>query len=166
METIRRSVRIAAPVERVYDWLGDPQHLVEIWPSLVEVANVEPGPEGFRHFDWTYKMAGVRFHGHSRLVDAERPRLRITHNEEGIPSTFRWTHEARGDGATELTLEVEYEIPVPLLGRLAAPFIRRLNERELVTMLENARERLESEDVEVRPGTGATRGAEPPQPHA
>ena len=32
--------------------------------SLVEVSRVEAKPDGAHSFDWTYKMAGLKFHGH------------------------------------------------------------------------------------------------------
>jgi uncharacterized protein YndB with AHSA1/START domain len=166
MEKIRKSIRIAAPAASVYEQIAVPENLVAIWPGLVEVKNVKLGTTGAESFDWTYKMAGMRFHGQSKRLQAEPGRRLVTHNERGIPSTFRWTFDAL-DAGTEATVEIEYEIPVPLLGKFAAPFIRRLNERELETLLGNLKERLEA--GEQRPGEGEPRArpAPPPtQPHA
>lgn len=142
METIRRNVFIEAQPARIFEYLDDPQHLLEIWPSMVEVTNVKVTPDGAQSFDWTYRMAGVKFHGHSDTPEVVRDRLRVIRNEGGIPSTFRWGFEPRANG-TEFTLEVEYQLPGMLLGRLAAPFLRRLNEREADTMVSNLKERME-----------------------
>ncbi len=160
METIRKSIEIRAPVAEVFDHLSNAVNLLEIWPSMIEVKNQSIEPDGGHTFDWVYKMAGVHFHGHCETVQVERNRLRVDHNESGIPSTFRWEFEGQDD-TTEVRLDVEYELPFPLLGRLAAPFLRRLNEREAQTLLENLKERMEGRP-EPRPE--AREPAAPPPP--
>ncbi len=142
MEKLRKYLFIEASPAKVFDYLTDATHLPEIWPSMVEVSNLQMRPDGAHSFDWTYKMAGMKFHGHADTVEVQRDRLRLVRNESGIPSTFRWTFEARDDG-TDLALEIEYEMPGNLLGRLAAPFLRRLNEREADTLVHNLKERME-----------------------
>jgi len=142
MEKIRKSIAIESAPSKVFDYLTEPAHYLEIWPSMVEVSNPKTSPDGAHSFDWIYKMAGMRFHGHSETVEVERPRFRKVRNASGIPSTFQWTFAPRGS-MTDLTLEVDYEIPGALLGKLAAPFLRRLNEREAETLLENLKGRLE-----------------------
>ena len=143
MEKIRKFIFIEVPPAKVFGYLTEPTHLLEIWPSMVEVSNASITPEGGQSFDWTYKMAGVKFHGHSETFEVKRDRLRYLKNKSGIPSTFRWTFEPR-EGGTDLSLDVEYEIPGALLGRLAAPFLRRLNEREADTLVHNLKERMEA----------------------
>ena len=142
MEKITKGAFINAPPDKLFSWLADPTHLPEIWPSLVEVSNVETKPDGAHSYDWTYKMAGVKFRGHAETVEVQRDRLRVWRNEAGIRSTFRHTFEAR-DGGTDFSAEVSYEIPGALLGRLAAPFVRRLNEREADAFVQNLKERME-----------------------
>lgn len=142
MEKLRKYIFIEASPTKIFNYLTDAQHLPEIWPSMVEVSNLQTRPDGAHSFDWTYKMAGMKFHGHADTVEVQRDRLRLVRNASGIPSTFRWTFEAR-DGGTDLALEVEYEMPGKLLGRLAAPFLRRLNEREADTFVHNLKERME-----------------------
>ncbi len=150
MERIQRSIQIHAPVAQVFEHLEDPAHLLGIWPSLAEVTNPVVKPDGGHEFDWVYKMAGVPFHGHCETIEVERDRLRVDHNEGGIPSTFRWAYSGAGD-ATEVRLEIEYELPLAVLGRLAAPFLRMLNEREADTLLHNLKERMEAK-VEASAG--------------
>jgi uncharacterized membrane protein len=147
MEKIRRNMFIEAAPSKIFGWLSDPAHMLEIWPSMVEVSNVQTRPDGAQSYDWTYKMAGVKFHGHADTVEVQRDRLRIWRNASGIPSTFRHIFETRDNG-TDFQVEVEYEIPGALLGRLAAPFLRRLNEREADTFIQNLKERMEA----VEPG--------------
>ncbi len=145
METIKRSTFIAAPPAKVFGYLLDPTHLPEVWPSMVEISNVQTKPDGTpQSDDWTYKMAGVKFHGHTEYIEVQRDRLIVFRTKGGIASTFRWAFEPR-EGGTFYTAEVEYEIPGLLLGRLAGPFLRRLNEREAETMIQNTKERLEAQ---------------------
>jgi uncharacterized protein YndB with AHSA1/START domain len=161
MERIEKSVLIEAPVARVFEYMTDPTNLLEIWPSMVSVANAEVKADGAHEFDWTYKMAGLHFHGRARTLDVERNRRRVVRNDAGIPSTFTWGFEQREHG-TEVTLLVDYELPIPLLGRLAAPFLRRVNEREAETMLENLKERMETSETTGL--TETTRGESPTPP--
>lgn len=141
MEKVEKHTFIGAPPAAVFAWLADPAHLPEIWPSMVEVTNVRRSPDGAHSFDWTYRMAGVRLHGHAETIALEPDRLRVVRNS-GLPSTFRWTYAPHGDG-TELGLEVEYELPGPF-GALAAPVLRRINEREAELLVRNLKERMET----------------------
>jgi len=140
MPTIRKSIAIRAPVDRVFDYVGDPRNLVEIWPSLVAIRNVEHHPAG-NSFDWDYQLLGLRIHGHAVPVERVQNARLVTHNVTGIPGTFRWTYGRRGD-ETEVTLEVDYELPV--LGRFAQGIVGRVNEREAHTLLANLKRRLEA----------------------
>jgi hypothetical protein len=47
-----------------------------------------------------------------------------------------------------VALHVEYELP-PVVGKLAAPVLRRINEHEAETMLQNLKKRLETGQVPV-----------------
>lgn len=141
MATIRTSIAIRAPIDRVFDYIADPRNLPEIWPSLVEVRNVEPHPSG-ASFDWDYKLLGMCIHGHSEPIELVRNARQVTRSVSGIPNTFRWLYGCRGED-TELTLEVDYDVSV--LGRLAAGLANRMNEREARTMLHNLKRKMESE---------------------
>lgn len=41
MKAIVRQIRVDSPVERVFDFLLDPNNLPEIWPNIVEVKSVK-----------------------------------------------------------------------------------------------------------------------------
>jgi uncharacterized protein YndB with AHSA1/START domain len=142
MLTVKRSIAIEAPMERVFDQLTDPRNLLEIWPSLVEVTSPRFEPDGRHAFDWTFRMAGVPFHGRCDTVEVERPRWRVDRNTGGIPSTFRWSVEPRG-GASAVALEVEYRVP-RVLRVLAGRILQALNEREAETLLVNLKARIET----------------------
>lgn len=140
MPIIRKSIAIHAPVDRVFEYVGDPRNLLEIWPSLVGVSNIELHPTG-NSFDWDYQLMGLRIHGHTDPVELVRNARQVTHSATGIPNTFRWLYGSRGD-ETDVTLEVEYEVPV--LGRLASGIVGRVNEREAYLLLANLKRRMEA----------------------
>jgi uncharacterized membrane protein len=155
MKRIHKSIRIDASVETVFEFLASPQNLLTIWPSLVEVKNVKRAADGAHSYDWTYKMAGIKFHGHASTVEVATNRRRVVKNEKGIPSTFIWTFEPAGDSETLVTLEVEYAIPGRVLRALAEPFITRVNEREAETVLANLKSRVELEAPAEKPAEEA-----------
>lgn len=155
MHQIRKSIEIKAPVERVFEFLTTPNNFLSIWPSMVEVSNVVRRADGYNSFDWVYKMAGLRFKGHAEPKKIETNKYVEMRNESGIPSTFRWLYEPRGT-ATYLTVEVDYEAPAPVIGKLAEAIVAKINERELEALLANAKSVLEQ----------PIRTQAAPQPHA
>ena len=141
MATIKSSITINAPVEKVFEYTK-PGNLPEIWPSLVEVKNIKELPGGGYSWDWVYKMAGMKFNGsseHVEFVENERTVSQST----GIDSTITWTYEPVG-GGTKMTTLTEYKIPVPLLGKVAEVFIVKMNANESETILANLKARMEA----------------------
>lgn len=61
-----------------------------------------------------------------------------------ISSNFAYAVEPHEDGSV-LTLEVEYSVPIPVLGKLAEHIVLRRNEREFQIGLENVKDTLEAE---------------------
>jgi uncharacterized membrane protein len=79
---------------------------------------------------------GRYFEGDTTITEYIQDQRVVSSNAGGIPSTFVWTYQPE-DGGTRLTVEVEYTVPVKVLGRLAEPVVAKLNEREAETVLEN-----------------------------
>ncbi len=129
-------------MEKVFDFMAQPQNLPEIWPSLQEVRNVQPLPNGGYAYDWSYKMAGVRFDGHAQRTEFVRNQHIVDKNESSIPSTFVWDYRAE-DGGTRVTVNVDYTIPGAALGKLAEPIIHKMNEHEAEIVLANLKARME-----------------------
>lgn len=148
MKKIEKRVFVEAPVERVFEFVVDPNNLLSVWPSLIEVKNVKVEPSGAHSFDWTYKMVGLRFHGHADATEVEKNRRVVTKNEGGIPSTFEWLYASK-DSGTEITLRVDYELPNKALDKLAEPIVGRLNEREAETLLHNIKAVMEHRKAEA-----------------
>jgi uncharacterized membrane protein len=140
--TIEKSIVIDAPPKEVFSYLEKPLNLPEIWPSMVEVREVEPLPKGGHKYHWVYKLAGVRFEGDSETVEFEMDKHLVSKATGQIPATFDYRFTPI-DGKTKIELKTEYEIPPTLLGKVKEPFLRKLNEREADVFLANLKDRLE-----------------------
>ncbi|MDI6696331.1 MAG: SRPBCC family protein [Anaerolineales bacterium] len=142
MAKIEKSIFINAPVEKVFAFMAKPENLPEIWPSLQEVRNAQPLPNGGYSYDWSYKMAGLRFDGHAEWSEFIQNQRIVDKNESGIPSTFTWIYQPE-DGGTRVSVSVDYTIPGAALGKLAEPIVHKMNEQEAETVLVNLKARME-----------------------
>lgn len=144
MAKLEQTIVIRAPVEKVFNFMADPRNLPEIWPSMLEVRKVTTNPNGGVDFEWVYKMAGLKFDGASITAEFVKNKYSETRSTKGIESIFRWNYESIAEG-TRLHLEVEYKIPIPLIGKLAEAVIVKQNEHEANNMLNNLKDRMEIE---------------------
>ncbi len=142
MAKITREILINAPVEKVFEYHSNPMNQPEYWPSMLEVKDVEERPEGGQNYNWVYKMAGIRLEGSTETTEFVENERIVTKGSGGVESTFVYEYKPEGEG-TRLTMEVEYIVPVPVLGKLAEAFILKVNEREADTVLGNLKDRLE-----------------------
>jgi len=145
MAKIVRSVTINVPVEKVFNYLDDPSNLPEIWPSLVEVSDVQRTPEGVGSSNhWVYKLAGIRLKGINEIVEYVTNE-RIVHKASGggLKSTQTYTFEGT-NGGTKFTCETVYTIAIPVLGKLAEAFVVKLNENEADVFMANLKARMET----------------------
>ncbi|MEF8820864.1 MAG: SRPBCC family protein [Halovenus sp.] len=143
MVSVSETIQIDRPVEAVFEYLDDPRNHVEITPSLAEVRNIEPLDNGGKRVEHTYKMAGVSLDG--ELVEQTHVENERLHFEMRGRLTGEIDIRLEPvDGGTEVRYSAEYDLPGRVLSEVAKPFVRRYNERELKTTLENLKTRLES----------------------
>ena len=138
-----RTITINAPVEKVFSYIDEPTNLLEIWPSMVEVKDVQRLPKGGTSFRFVYKMAGIRFEGTSEDIEYVANERIVTKTKGGIEAIYTWTFQPE-DGGTKMTVEVEWTVPVPVLGKLAEAFIVRQQEREFDLLLANLKDKMEA----------------------
>ena len=143
MAKVEKSATINAPVEKVFGYISEPANLPEIWPSMVEVKDVQRLPNGGNSFGWVYKMAGMRFEGTSEDTEIVANQRSVSKSKGGIDSTITWTFQPEA-GGTKVTFEAEYTVPVPLVGKLAESFIVKQNEREAELILANLKAKMEA----------------------
>ena len=142
MAKVEKSITINAPVKKVFAYIEDPMSQLEWLPSITEVRDVTGEGVG-RHLRWTYKLAGLRFEGETTVTEHIPNERIVTHSKGGIVSTWTWTFEPRNDSGTKLSIDIEYTIPVPVLGKLAEPLVLRQNEREADLAMANIKALME-----------------------
>jgi uncharacterized protein YndB with AHSA1/START domain len=143
MAKVERSIVIHAPVERVFGYVADPSNLPEFIPSMMEVKDVQPLPNGGHRYRWVYKMAGMRFEGTSEDVEYVPNQRLLAKYTGGIEATLTWTFLPEA-GGTRVTFVGDYTMPIPLLGRLAEAIIVKVNEHETEALLANLKARMEA----------------------
>jgi uncharacterized protein YndB with AHSA1/START domain len=142
MTVVRKEVVVHAPVERVFAYINEPTTLADWLPSMVGVQRVIGTGLG-QQYEWTYKMAGLLLRGQSTIVEMV-PNRRAVHQSIGtIGSIWTYTLEPH-EGGTALAIEVEYTVPIPVLGRLAEKLAVRRDARDLEAALVNVKETLEN----------------------
>ena len=141
MPTIKNSIRIQAPVEKVFAYVTNPMSSLEWMVSLTEARDVTGSGVG-QHWGWEYKMAGIPLQGESTVIESVPNERHVFTSKGGITSKFSWTFEPQETG-TLLQLEIEYHIPIPVLGKLADKLVTRRNERESEINMQNIKEHLE-----------------------
>jgi len=143
MAKSEKTITINAPVEKVFSYIGGGTNLPEIWPSLVEVTDVQRLPNGGHSGRFVYKMAGIRLEGTSEDVEYVPNQRIVTKTTGGAESTQTWLFQPEA-GGTKVTFKVEYTVPVPVLGKLAQAIIVKMNEREGDLILANLKARMEA----------------------
>ena len=137
-----KTINIKAPVEKVFDYISEPTNLPEIWPSLVEIKDVQKLPSGGTRNRWVYKMAGILLEGTSEETEYVPNQRIVSKTKGGVESTQTWMFQPEA-GGTKVTLEVEYTVPIPVLGKLAEAIIVKMNEHEGELILANLKARME-----------------------
>jgi len=145
MQTITRDILVNASVDRVFDFLVDPNNLPEVWPNMIEIKNVKKSKsnDGF-NFSWAYKMSGMRFEGKSETVEYIPYELLVIKSNKGLESTITWRFQP-GAHETHLMLKIEFEIPTSLKNRMKEEIVIQENEHEVDAMIQNVKTRLELE---------------------
>ena len=142
MVSVRKSVVISAPPDRVFDYVTEPSTMAEWLTKMVEVRDIVGAGEG-QQYEWTYKYAGLLLRGQSVVVQHVPNRLAVSQSIGMIGSTWTFRVEPHEEGST-LTIEVEYSVPIPVLGKIAEHVAVRLDARDLETSLSNVQDMLAS----------------------
>ena len=143
MAIVMKSIKVNAPAEKIFSYIQVPGNLLEIWPSMIGVKDIQPLPNGGYKYGFEIKMAGVRFEGVSEDTDIVLNQRAVSKTEGGIDSEITWEFRPE-DGGTDVSLKAEYTVPIPLIGKLAEAVIVKLNENEGDAILANLKARMET----------------------
>lgn len=141
MHRIDNEIILNSGVERVFNYIKEPSNWPEFWPSLIEISDIQALANGGYKAKYEYNMAGMRFKGKGEYTEYIPNNRIAVSTDGGITSsftfTFRTVKESNQIKKTHLKLTVEYDIPIPLLGKLAEVIISRINEQDIGLLLSN-----------------------------
>jgi carbon monoxide dehydrogenase subunit G len=144
-------VTIETPVEKVVEFIDDPENLAKCEPMVERV--VEVGRSGRRvgdSFRVIYRVLGMPFTAEFRVVGFEPPRRHTPHRRFQIWQTFygcvrgtlSWTLEAEGN-QTYASLDAAYRLMGGAFGRaLDTLLVERVVEKDVDQMLDNMKRHL------------------------
>jgi carbon monoxide dehydrogenase subunit G len=141
MEKISRKSTIDAGVEKVFSYISNPVNQLEWLPGITSVRNVS-GEGKAQTFGWTYKMVGLSLTGKTETVEYVPNKKIVIKTSGGVTSTWTWQFSKVGN-KTDLDLNLEYTVPVPVLGKLAEKLVIRQNSREASLAMANIKNRME-----------------------
>ena len=119
MVHIERSIFINAPIEKVFDFMAEPNNMLMWVHNLVEVKDRSEGPVGL---GTTYREAmqgpgGVKMRSFTKISKYERPnRLDFESTSAGMRLTFAHRLETKDNG-TLVTEIGYYTLPGKFLGK-------------------------------------------------
>lgn len=140
MPTIEQTILINAPVAKVYAMVANASNWTEYVTSLTDVSNVSsPGLEPGTTYDWEYRMLGVKLSGSGVVTENVFQKSFAMRMEGTIPMTEKYTMREL-DGATELTVTIDYQMPGKVLEKIAnSKLVEKLNKREGENVLEKVK---------------------------
>lgn len=141
MPKIHKRIEIKAPAHKIYNFIEDSRREPEWIKSMAEVSNVIGTGQG-SHFNWTWKMVGLPLRGESTNIEDIPDRKIVMQTTGGIESTWTFELEPHQD-VTEVDLDIDYRIPVPVLGKLAEKVVASRNEHDTELALQKLKRMME-----------------------
>ena len=139
------SVTIDVPPEKVFARIIEPMNTIEDIPNVIEVKDVTGEGAGMS-WKLVYKMAGVRLPlDCTRVEYADNEQITI--QIKGAMNATQTFELKPLDAGCQLRVIGEYEIPIPLVGKIAEALLKKHNEREWEAILDNLKARLEADAV-------------------
>jgi uncharacterized membrane protein len=150
MSLVHHTIKIEAPVERVWETIMDPHRLGE-WVTIhraVRDAPSEPTRKGAT-MEQAMHMRGLNFHVHWTLVDVNAPTHAEWSGRGPAHSRARIRYELKSDGddATEFEYFNEFTTPGGRLGNVATRMIMgEASDREARNSLARLKNLLERDE--------------------
>jgi anaerobic magnesium-protoporphyrin IX monomethyl ester cyclase len=143
---IVRKIRINAPVDKVFEYVTEPENWTHYVTSLVDIRNVSGKTlKAGTKYDWTYRMIGINFDGKGKVVDFQKNKKFSMEMEGAFPIREMFTFDG-DDRVTELSFEIRYNVPGKVLGIVANRLvIEKMNVKEAVAVLNKVKDICESE---------------------
>jgi hypothetical protein len=142
MAIIQREIIINTPVERAFEFVADTPNLVDVWPSLSHIGDWSRDENGLGSFSYTYQMAGFKYSGVNKDVEFIPNKRIVTKSEGGMAALVTWEFKPVSEGV-RIIFTGDYDVNIPLVGKVIADRIASLNAVEIEVLLKNLKEKLE-----------------------
>lgn len=146
MPVISQSIEIKAPVGKVFDYVTSPENWTRYVTSLVDVTDLsEDSPKKGSTFSWVYKMMGIKFAGTGTVSNYEKDKSfgLLLEGKHTIKEAYEFAD--KGSGASELKINIEYEVPGGVLRVIAnSSIVEKLNNIEAQQVLDKIKTFCES----------------------
>jgi ligand-binding SRPBCC domain-containing protein len=130
---LRREQWLPVELDRVFEFFSVAQNLERITPPWLRFELRTPGPIEMRTgtlIDYRLRLHGIPLRWRSRIEEWEPGRLFVDRQLIGPYRLWHHRHEFEPRGGGTLVRDiVRYELPLPPLGDLALPFVKRDLER-------------------------------------
>ncbi|MBI4844475.1 MAG: SRPBCC family protein [Nitrospirae bacterium] len=141
MAHITRTIKINAPLSKVFEYITTPENWTTYVLSLVEVRDVTDVPvKKGTTFGWTYRMLGINFRGKGTVTDYIKNKKFAMQMEGSFP--IKETYIFEGDSeSTDLTAIIEYEMPGKVLGVVSkSKVIEKMNAKEAAAVVQRLKD--------------------------
>jgi len=136
MVRVERKIVINCPLEKVFQFVTNPENWTKYVTSLVDVRDlsnqdVSPGTT----FKWTYRMLGMNFHGRGEVTENVKNKKFGMKMEGNFPIKETYTF-SKAENGTELNVEIEYDMPGKIMSIVANKSImEKINKKEAENVL-------------------------------
>jgi uncharacterized membrane protein len=137
-----KNVEINAPVEKVYSYIEELRKYPGWITNLIEVKDVKESGVG-THYTWTWNMAGIKCKGEATNIEDIPNKRAVVKSKGVIDATWEFKLETHKN-VTTLDLDIDYSIPVLVLGKNAKKLINQNNDRDADRTIMNLKDSLES----------------------
>ena len=140
MPVVKKSMKIDAPVSRVFETVTTPENSTRYVASLVEVTDRSSDlPAEGGTFSWKYRMMGFTFGGRGTVTANRKDEAFAMTLESKFPITESYEFRET-DSGTEIIVTIDYEMPAPMKALFeGVGVIEKMNEIEARSVLEKIR---------------------------
>jgi carbon monoxide dehydrogenase subunit G len=142
---VEHSTHIAAPPERVYDIVMNPERLRD-WVTIHHSLEGNPSSPLRKGSTLTQvlKLAGSKFHVHWKVVENEPCEHVVWEGRGPVASHARVEYRFdSNDGGTDFSYVNEYDLPGGPLGRFAGKAVARVTQKEVEGSLQRLKRLVE-----------------------
>ena len=149
MTRLLLSREIYCPAAEVFAYHSDLERAPQHWPNVIACLRLDGGdglPQPGARYRWRYRMYGVEFTGVAVVTEVEAGQRFVFAAEGGLQGTVSTTYTAVSAQRTRVDVEVDYEVPMGLVGRAVDRFlVEHRNAVDGERAMDRLVERLEAE---------------------